>query len=33
MIDPANFHWGPIEAKVNAAASCGHQFVARLYLE
>jgi hypothetical protein len=33
MTGPTNFQWGPFEAKLNAAASRGHQFVARFYLE
>lgn len=33
MIGPTNFNWSPFEAKLNAAASRGHQFVARFYLE
>ncbi len=33
MKGPAEFNWGPFEAKLNAAASRGHQFVARFYLE
>ena len=33
MTGPTNFQWAPFEAKLNAAASRGHQFVARFYLE
>ncbi|MCL4789480.1 MAG: hypothetical protein KJ070_22270, partial [Verrucomicrobia bacterium] len=33
MTGPTNFNWSPFEAKLNAAASRGHQFVARFYLE
>jgi hypothetical protein len=33
MTGPTNFRWAPFEAKLNAAASRGHQFVARFYLE
>jgi hypothetical protein len=33
MTGPTNFQWVPFEAKLNAAASRGHQFVARFYLE
>ena len=33
MIGPTNFNWAPFEAKLNAAASRGHQFFARFYLE
>lgn len=33
MTGPTNFNWTPFEAKLNAAASRGHQFFARFYLE
>jgi hypothetical protein len=33
MTGPTNFHWTPFDAKLNAAASRGHQFLARFYLE
>jgi hypothetical protein len=33
MTGPTNFNWAPFEAKLNAAASRGHQFFARFYLE
>jgi hypothetical protein len=33
MTGPATFHWAPFDAKLNAAASRGHQFFARFYLE
>jgi len=33
MTGPTNFHWAPFEAKLAAAASRGHQFFARFYLE
>ncbi|HWH68886.1 MAG TPA: hypothetical protein VNT26_05845, partial [Candidatus Sulfotelmatobacter sp.] len=33
MTGPTNFNWAPFEAKLNAAASRGHQFIARFYLE
>lgn len=33
MLGPTNFNWGVFEAKLEAAASRGHQFVARFYLE
>jgi hypothetical protein len=33
MTGPTNFHWAPFEAKLNAAAGRGHQFVARFHLE
>ena len=33
MTGPTNFHWAPLDAKLNAAASRGHQFFARFYLE
>jgi hypothetical protein len=33
MIGPTNFNWAPFEAKLAAAASRGHQFIARFYLE
>jgi putative heme-binding domain-containing protein len=33
MAGPTNFNWAPFEAKLNAAASRGHQFFARFYLE
>lgn len=33
MTGPTDFNWAPFEAKLNAAASRGHQFYARFYLE
>ena len=33
MTGPTNFNWAPLDAKLNAAASRGHQFFARFYLE
>jgi len=33
MTGPTNFNWAPFEAKLNAAASRGHQFIARFYME
>ena len=33
MTGPTNFNWAPFDAKLNAAASRGHQFIARFYLE
>jgi hypothetical protein len=33
MTGPTHFNWAPFEAKLNAAASRGHQFFARFYLE
>ena len=33
MTGPTNFHWEPFEQKLAAAASRGHQFIARFYLE
>lgn len=33
MVGPTNFDWTVFEAKLNAAASRGHQFYARFYLE
>jgi hypothetical protein len=33
MIGPTNFNWAPFDAKLNAAAARGHQFIARFYLE
>src|SRR5512146_3043827 len=33
MTGPTNFHWSPFDAKLDAAASRGHQFFARFYLE
>lgn len=33
MTGPTNFNWAPFEAKLAAAASRGHQFIARFYLE
>ncbi len=33
MNGPTNFNWEPFEAKLNAAASRGHQFIARFYME
>ena len=33
MTGPTNFNWAPFEAKLAAAASRGHQFFARFYLE
>jgi hypothetical protein len=33
MTGPTNFNWAPFEAKLNSAASRGHQFIARFYLE
>lgn len=33
MTGPNQFHWAPFEAKLAAAASRGHQFYARFYLE
>lgn len=33
MTGPTHFNWAPFEAKLSAAASRGHQFVARFYLE
>lgn len=33
MTWPTNFNWAPFEAKLAAAASRGHQFFARFYLE
>jgi len=33
MTGPTNFNWAPLEAKLSAAASRSHQFVARFYLE
>ncbi|HXT42264.1 MAG TPA: DUF4832 domain-containing protein [Candidatus Angelobacter sp.] len=33
MTGPTNFNWEPFERKLNAAASRGHQFFARFYLE
>jgi len=33
MTGPASFNWAPFDAKLNAAASRGHQFFARFYLE
>ncbi|WCJ59768.1 DUF4832 domain-containing protein [Fontisphaera persica] len=33
MTGPTNFNWAVFEAKLNAAASRGHQFIARFYLE
>lgn len=33
MTGPTNFNWEPFEAKLRAAASRGHQFYARFYLE
>lgn len=33
MSGPTNFNWTPFETKLDAAASRGHQFVARFYLE
>jgi len=33
MTGPTNFNWAPFEAKLAAAASRGHQFYARFYLE
>lgn len=33
MTGPENFDWTPFEARLNAAASRGHQFVARFFLE
>lgn len=33
MTGPTNFNWPPLDAKLDAAASRGHQFFARFYLE
>lgn len=33
MTGPTNFNWAPFDAKIEAAASRGHQFFARFYLE
>lgn len=33
MTGPNDFNWAPFEAKLSAAASRGHQFFARFYLE
>ncbi|MHC1765124.1 MAG: DUF4832 domain-containing protein [Verrucomicrobiia bacterium] len=33
MTGPTHFNWAPFDAKLNAAASRGHQFFARFYLE
>lgn len=33
MLGPDRFEWAPFEAKLDAAASRGHQFIARFYLE
>jgi hypothetical protein len=33
MTGPTNSNWAPLEAKLDAAASRGHQFFARFYLE
>lgn len=33
MTGPEAFNWAPLDAKLDAAASRGHQFVARVYLE
>lgn len=33
MIGPTNFNWEPLERKLAAAASRGHQFIVRFYLE
>ncbi len=33
MTGPTDFNWAAFDAKLNAAASRGHQFVARFYLE
>lgn len=33
MTGPTNFDWAPFDAKLNAAAARGHQFLARFYLE
>ncbi len=33
MTGPTEFSWAPFDAKLNAAASRGHQFFARFYLE
>lgn len=33
MTGPTNFNWTPLDAKLNAAASRGHHFFARFYLE
>jgi hypothetical protein len=33
MTGPTNFNWAPFDAKLSAAASRGHQFFARFYLE
>lgn len=33
MTGPTNFHRAPFEAKLNAAASRGHQFVARFHYD
>lgn len=33
MTGPTNFNWAPFDAKLDAAASRGHQFFARFYLE
>lgn len=33
MTGPTNFNWGPFDAKLESAASRGHQFLARFYLE
>lgn len=33
MIGPTNFNWAPLEAKLEAAASRGHQLYTRFYLE
>ncbi|MGC8744607.1 MAG: DUF4832 domain-containing protein [Verrucomicrobiia bacterium] len=33
MVGPTNFNWGPFDVKLNSAASRGHQFIARFYME
>jgi hypothetical protein len=33
MTGPTNFNWAPLEAKLAAAASRGHHFIARFYME
>jgi hypothetical protein len=33
MTGPTNFNWAPFDAKLNAAASRGHHFFVRFYLE
>lgn len=33
MTGPTNFNWAPFDAKLEAAAARGHQFIARFYLE